>query len=467
MKVSLIIAADSYKYSHYALFPASVKNNNSYIESRGVDLKSGLPADSEVVFFGLQAWIKEYLNTPITAKDIERARKMITAHGLPFNAEQWYIIVNESNGILPIRIQAIPEGTPVATHVALVQVRATDDRFAWLASFVETAILRAVWYPTTVATLSREVKKIIKKYLDKSSDETAANLPFKLHDFGARGVSSSESAQLGGMAHLVNFMGTDTVEALFAAEEYYNADGPVGYSVPASEHSTITAWGRENEFDAYTNMVDKFAKPGSIVSCVSDSYNIYNAVDNLWPALKDKMNGATLVIRPDSGNPIDVLSKILPSLAGTFGFTVNSKEYQVLNGVRILWGDGINITSIQNILHHVVVNMGYSAENFVFGMGGALLQKVDRDTLKFAMKTNAVLIDDEWVDVYKDPIDEPFKKSKAGVLTTVMTPRRKIVTMREDEAVFSETRLLNTVWDNGKLLLDMDFDTVRENAKVK
>lgn len=465
-KVPLILQADSYKYSHFRLFPNGITNNNSYIESRGIDEQSMLPKDAEVVFFGLQILLKEYLTVRVTKQDIARAKALIPAHGEPFNEEDWNIIVDEHDGFLPIVIFALPEGAVIHPGVAMVQVRATDPRFAWLASFVETTILRAVWYPSTVATVSREGKKIIKRFLDKTSDDPS-QIMFKLHDFGGRGVSSSESAQIGGVAHLVNFMGTDTVEALVAAQDYYNVEGAAAYSVPASEHSTMTSWGRENEALAIENAIDVFAGDYPIVSIVSDSYDIFNAVRVIYPALKEKIvaSGSTVVVRPDSGDPITTPTTVVKLLAESFGTTTNSKGYKVLNNVRVLQGDGINLKSIYEILS-VLEKSGFAADNIVFGMGGALLQKVDRDTLKFAQKTNAVEKDGEWIDVYKDPLGSGFKKSKAGVLATYKTDSGIYRTVRKEELDEYEDALV-PVFRDGKILVDWTLDEVRARAEVK
>ena len=183
-------------------------------------------------------------------------------------------IVNAHGGRLPVRIRAVPEGTLVPVHHVLATIENTDPACAWLTSFLETALLR-VWYPTTVATNSWATKQLIARYLDQTGDP--AGLPFKLHDFGARGVSSLESAMLGGLSHLVNFMGTDTMSALLGARVYYG-EPMAGFSIPAAEHSTITAWGRDGEAAAYRNMLRQFAKPGSIVAVVSDSYDLDHAV---------------------------------------------------------------------------------------------------------------------------------------------------------------------------------------------
>ena len=467
---TIIGRGDSYKYSHFAQYPKGTENNNSYIESRGIDT-TVLPKDSEVIFFGLQMFIKRYLTKPITLTEVNKAEKMITAHGLPFNRSAWMDIIDRYQGKLPIVIEALPEGTPISPGNAMVQVRATDPAFAWLASFVETAILRSVWYPSTVATLSRECKKIIKKYLDKTTDDEIIPgvLPFRLHDFGARGVSSGESAEIGGLAHLVNFMGTDTVEALFVAEEFYGSEGPVGFSIPASEHSTMTSWGLENESAAYENMMEVYGKDGALISIVSDSYDIFNAVENIYGGeLRDKiLNGDfTLVVRPDSGNPIKTPARVIELLWEKFGGTVNSKGYKVLHkNVRVIQGDGINLESLENILI-LVTGMGFSAENLAFGMGGGLLQSVNRDTLKFAMKTSAVQINNEWKDVWKQPVNEPFKKSKKGIQAVIkQSGRFKTIPF---SSLGRDKNYLKKIWKNGSFTgKEETFEEIRKRAELK
>lgn len=466
---TIIGRGDSYKYSHFKQYPKNIENNNSYIESRGVEPGNDMiPTDAEVVFFGLQAFIKQYLSTRITKEMVDRVEAMVTAHGEPFHREGWMKIVTKHDGYLPIEIFALPEGMPTIPGTAMVQVRATDPDFAWLASFVETTILRAVWYPSTVATVSRETKKIIKNYLDETADNEVIPdvLAFRLHDFGQRGVSSGESAAIGGLAHLINFMGTDTVESLWLAEEAYNANGPVGFSIPASEHSTITAWGKDNEVDAFENIIDEYGGEGKLYACVSDSFDIYDAVTNKWGGkLKDKVenNGGTLVVRPDSGDPVEVSVWVVMELARIFGTTVNSKGYKVLAPcVRVIQGDGVNPVTIRLILEKLK-EKGFSAENIAFGMGGALLQKIDRDILHFAMKTNAVKINGEWKDVFKDPVGMEFKKSKAGILA-VIEREGKLLTIREDELLPNEKSLLERVWKNGQLLVDWNFEEVRNKA---
>ncbi|HEX7323748.1 MAG TPA: nicotinate phosphoribosyltransferase [Rhodanobacteraceae bacterium] len=461
---NLILNADSYKASHWLQYPPGTDATFFYLESRG-------GVYERTLFFGLQSILKEYLARPITQAMIEAARTFLAAHGEPFNEAGWQHIVDAHGGRLPLRIRAVPEGAVVPTHQALMTVESTDPACFWLPSYVETLLLR-VWYPTTVATLSWHVKQTLREYLERTSDDPAAQLPFKLHDFGARGVSSAESAAVGGMAHLVNFRGTDTMLGVLAAREYYGAE-MAGYSIPATEHSTITAWGKAHELDAYRNVLRQFAKPGAVVACVSDSYDLFHAIETMWGgALRDAViaSGATLVVRPDSGDPADIVHQTLKALNAAFGSTVNGKGYRVLNHVRVIQGDGVNPDSIRLILDRIT-HAKYSADNLAFGMGGALLQKVNRDTQKFALKCSAARIGGVWTDVFKDPVTDHGKASKRGRLTlarhrthgsfkTVVLPDGAIA---GDAAALGQgwEDAMATVWENGQLLRDWSFAEVR------
>jgi nicotinamide phosphoribosyltransferase len=463
---TMVTRTDSYKFSQFLQYPEGTTHVSSYIESRG--------GEDESVFFGLQAFIKEYLMKPITMNDVKRAEHIVQAHGLPFNREGWEIIVNEYGGKLPLEIQAVPEGTVMGTRNVQVQVVNTDSRLAWLTSYIETALLRAIWYPSTVATKSRKMKKVIAKALHETSDvPVMEQLLFKLHDFGARGASSAETATLGGMGHLINFMGTDTFEALEGVMQYYNTDQIVGFSIPASEHSTITSWGRENEVNAYENMIDRFAGEGKIYACVSDSFDIYAATRDLWgEKLRDKViaSGGTLVVRPDSGDPETVPVEIIEILAEKFGFTVNSKGYKVLPSyVRVIQGDGINEHSLPKIIENLK-KAGFSADNIAFGMGGGLLQAWNRDSLKYAMKASAIRINEgDWIGFSKDPITDKGKKSKQGRLGLVFEGGIGSAghrTLPEDLAN-KKGNILRTVFKNGELLIEDTFQEIRNRAELK
>jgi len=393
----LIFDIDSYKASHFKQLPDGTQFMYSVIESRK-DMKGFLLPYEGAVFFGLQRFIKTVLSPEyaITKEDVAYAEELYTAHGVPFNRAGWDRIVSVYGGLIPIRIKALPEGTIVPTRVPMVVVENTDPTMPWLTSLVETAILRSVWYPTTVATLSREMKRIMKFFLDETSDNPGA-IDFMLHDFGSRGVSSRESAEIGGMAHLVNFKGTDTVAALMGARHYYGAP-MAGFSIPASEHSTMTIWTKDGEVEAYRNMLRTHAKPGAIFACVSDSYDIFNAVANIWGGeLRDEVIalgniGARLVIRPDSGNPVEVILRLLEILGEKFGYTTNSKGYKVLpDYIRLIQSDGVNYNTA-HMIFSAMYEAKWSIENIALGMGGGLLQQVNRDDLGFAMKTTAAVV---------------------------------------------------------------------------
>ena len=787
---NIILDVDSYKVSHWKQYVPGAKSMFSYIESRG-----GL--FGETVFFGLQYLLKRYLEgSVVSVDDVEEAAKFYEGHGVPFNQDGWMRIARDLGGKIPVRIRAVPEGLIVPNHNALVTVKSTDPETFWVASWLETMLVR-LWYPINVCTISYNVRKLIKNFLDETCDNPEGELLFKLHDFGSRGVSSQESAAIGGAAHLVNFMGSDTVAGVRLANKYYNCS-MAGFSIPAcydekteiltengflpftdldeqtkigqytkegtiefvnhqgihsspnyngsmitfstkgktakidlvvtpnhrmvrrsektgkieiqeasnssfshrnvipqaglgvgscseftpldalkiafqadgsfvsrkehytgervgtrpirfslkkkrkierlrlilnklgydylecpaksrpgyiyfwvktpldvyfvkdlswikisslssewckkaveefslwdgqrkfdtfmyhnsdyfsasivqcvgilagfrsslqeyddprgnrkvqytvlmcssfnsrrgpgikkntinysgnvycvtvpsgmvvvrrngivvisgnSEHSTITSWGRLNEAKAYKNMLDQYAKPGGIVAVVSDSYDIYNACENIWGGiLKDDVvnSGATVVIRPDSGDPPTVVLKVLNILEDKFGVKINSKGYKVLNNVRVIQGDGVNLGSIEKILR-LIRDHKYSAENVAFGMGGALLQQHDRDTQRFAMKCSSIGLEDGTeIDVYKQPVTDVVKNSKRGRLDLV---RRQVIgsrhgpgckmlkTVKLEPGVSHEPdSVMETVFENGELLVNHSFDDIRKRV---
>ena len=452
---NILIDTDSYKASHFLQYPPNTTGMYSYVESRG-----GKYPDT--VFFGLQYYLEKYLSKPITEAMVLEAAEFFKAHGEPFPLEAWLYVARELGGKIPLRIKAVPEGMIVPTHNVLMTVESTDPKAFFAVTWFETMLMR-IWYPITVATQSNHIKRDILSWLEKSADNPQAEINFKLHDFGSRGVSSQESAEIGGASHLVNFMGSDTCAGVYAANKYYGIP-MAGFSIPAAEHSTITAWGKANEVEAFRNMLTQFAKPGSLVAVVSDSYDLWNAVENLWgTTLKDEVikSGATVIIRPDSGNPPEIVLEVLRKLDAKFGSTVNSKGFKVLNNVRVIQGDGINQESINEILHNAVVNGGYSATNIAFGMGGALLQQVNRDTQRFAYKCSEVTIDGVHIPVSKNPVTDPGKKSKAGRLALIEVRPGELITV---PATMHHTDLLELVFENGKLLRSETFDVIRRRA---
>jgi nicotinamide phosphoribosyltransferase len=460
MRHNIILMTDSYKLSHHKQYPEGTTNVYSYFESR-----TGAKYH-DTVFFGLQYILKEYFTGVVVTKEkLEQAKKLADAHVGPdiFNYDGWKYILEVHGGKLPLRIKAVPEGLPVTVSNILMSVEVTDAKCFWLTNYVETILVRA-WYSSTVATLSRHNKQTIMKYLEETGDPAGIN--FKLHDFGARGVSTAEQAAVGGAAHLVNFMGTDTIEAIAMLEDYYAPSGMPGFSIPASEHSTITSWTRAGEVEAMRNMLIKY--PKGLVACVSDSWDIINACANLWGSeLKDLIlaREGTLVVRPDSGDPIKLLPEIIGILGDKFGLTRNSKGYLVLNDkVRVIQGDGITAETIPVILE-ALKKAGYSADNLAFGSGGGLLQMVNRDTNRFAFKCSEAVVNGEHREVYKQPITDGSKTSKKGRLALIKNEKGEFETINEKN-LDGRKDILETVFENGEMVKEYTFDEIRKNAAL-
>lgn len=461
MGKSILLNTDSYKVGMWAMYPDNVRNVFSYIESRGGKHRN-------TVFVGPQAYIKEYLQTPLTKADVKEAVSIWTAHGLNVNEKGLYDLVNKHGGYLPLRIRSIAEGTILPVKNIMVSVEATDEEFRWLPTWIETSLLRAVWYPTTVATEGFHIKQDIRAALEKTGD--VAGLNFKLHDFGARGTSSYESSVLGGMAHLVNFAGTDTIAGVRGAMKYYGADVS-GFSIPASEHSISTSWGRENEA-GYVRQMIKASANQAIFANVADTYNVFEFVKMLGNELREDVialgdAGRTMVVRPDSGDPVEVPVKVIEMLLDLFGFEVNRKGFKVLPPfIRVIQGDGIERETIQRIIA-LLISKGISVDNIAFGMGGKLLGAPQRDDQKFAMKASAINVDGDWKGIAKDPITDPGKSSKQGRLTLVESRGLGSISVQtvDEKHVGNRRDLMKTIFENGELKNEISFEQVRKNAK--
>ena len=459
LAIGLICRTDSYKFSHPFAYPEEVKGMSSYGEAR-------VSRKTEIIPFGLQIFLKKFLTQRITAAHIDEAEAFALAHfGRPlFAREAWEKVVNVYGGYLPLIIRAAPEGTVLSGGLPIYSVTCLDEDLAWMSSGIETAILRAVWYPTTIATMDYQIKRKIKHYYEVTGSDLAM-LPFSLHDFGGRGVTSAEQAEIGGAAHTVNFMGSDTVEGVLAANFYYKTP-MAAFSVFATEHSVECSFGGGRE-DAirYIRQVLKNAPEGSIVSFVLDGYDVYREAELACTVLHDEIiaTKAKIVFRPDSGDMMEVVPRILALQARAFGTVKNAKGFLKVNNVGILQGYGIDHLAITMLLDRLIT-MGFSADNLVFGSGGALLQKVNRDTLKFAQKASAILVDGDWKGIAKDPITDPGKKSKEGIMTTVRSRMTgELMAARLDTGPineeFEDVHVL--VYNCGKLYNETTLDEVR------
>lgn len=440
---------DSYKFSHYNQYPEGTQQVFSYMEARGINNRSlGLHGVSDVdtiVFYGLQDYL-DLLACGITWDNIQEVQQVSMVHGVPFNSHGWLRLLHKYNGRLPLEIKALPEGSIVKPGTPLLTITNTDDEFPWLVGWFETLLMK-LWYPTTVATKSYHVKNMLKVYWDKTSDNPEG-VDFAYHNFGDRGSTSVAAAVCGGSAHLTQFKGTDNFGCLkYIQDVYYDPIGGLGYSIPASEHSTVTSWEKLGEFSMYESFLETY-KGSPMIACVLDSYDIYRAVKFVCRELNHKIESPeypTFVIRPDSGEPISVIRSIL-YIMETEGvsYTVNSKGYKVFNKYRILWGDGITPKVMQEVLD-MITKVGYASDNIAFGSGGDLMQNLNRDTLKFAIKCSAIKVNGTWRDVYKDPVTDKSKVSKKGIISS---PE------------------LQTVFRNGEVTKRTTFKEVRQRCLI-
>lgn len=453
--MNLILNTDSYKLSHFQGYPKGATQVYSYAESRGGRY-------DKILFLGLQAFIKKYLLKPITIYDINEADAFAKEHGEPFNLEGWMRILNVHGGYLPLVIKAVPEGTLVPVRNIIASVENTDPELPWLTSYIETALMR-IWYPITVATRIYNMKQNIKPFYDETSD--TGDMTFSVLDFSSRGVSSYETSQIGGLGHLVHFSGSDNIPAIMFAREYYHCP-MAAFSVPATEHSIMTSLSEaDDEQEAFEFLIDNMMQESGILSIVSDTYDVYEAAKKWDTILVEKIRrkNGTLVFRPDSGDMEEQIPILLYILAERFGYEVNSKGYKVLKNVKLLWGDGITEETVTQPFF-IALEHGYSADSIMTGSGGGLMsQDIDRDTCKFAFKASNVVINGEDIGICKTPATDSGKRSKRGRLALV----------KEDDEfrtirVFNGSYLgdhLRKVYENGRLLIDEDLDTIRKRIK--
>lgn len=459
---NFIIRSDAYKFTHWKQYPAGIRSVYSYLESRGGE-------SPRTCFFGLQYYLKEYLNgSVLDVADVEQARvfcRSLFGRDDFFNYEGWMRIATVHGGRLPVRIRAVNEGAWVQTSNVLMVMENTDPELPWLTNFLET-LLAKVWYTTSVATYSGSVASLLNQYAIQSGGVCG---PFSLNDFGYRGVSSEETGLLGGMAHLVHFSGTDTCLGIAGAMDYYSAIPGVGMSVFATEHSTTTSHGEANELSAMEGFIDAVG-PDGIVSIVIDSYNAYRVVDQYMGIdLRDKImsRNGRVVLRPDSGDPVEQVMYILNSLGRNFGYETNLMGYKVLPPqIGIIYGDFISYQMIDKIcVAMLAAGWAVDSRNVVFGMGGNLLQNTNRDTHKFAIKCSAIEnADGEWIDVWKNPVTMKSKASKRGRLGLIYDENAQHFTTVSENG--GDEDLMPVVFENGTILVEHTFQEIRNRAAM-
>lgn len=472
LKISLILQMDSYKFAHPFAYRRGIKAMTSYGAAR-------ISPDEFTISAGMQLLVNKLATEQITMADIDAAEAFSAAHfgSKLFYRQSWEKVVTEHNGFLPLTIRAAREGTKVKGNAPSYTVTAFGPDFYWMESAFETIMQRAIWYPTTIATLDYRIKQVIKaKYIETGAD--LSMLPFALHDFGARGVSSSETAAIGGAAHTFNFMGSDTVEGIVTANHYYR-NAMAAYSVYATEHSVECSFGlgSDEEIEYLRHQLRTAKDLGlQVISIVIDGRDYERCANALCTVLKDEIiaSGVKVVFRPDSGDMMVTVPKILAMQEKAFGSVVNkSGRYRKINYVGIIQGDGVDHNTIKELLDKIA-DLGYAADNVIFGSGGALLQKVNRDTFKFAQKASAILIEDEngndyWKGIAKDPVTDSGKKSVEGVLTLALnTETGEQETVRLDtgplDPKYIDLHVL--VYQNGKVYNMITLDEIRKNLEA-
>ena len=448
---NLILNTDSYKMSHFLGYPQGITEMYSYLESRGGRY-------DKIPFVGLQP-ILETLEQGVTIEDVEKANDFAQKHGVPFNYDGWMSIVYHLKGKLPVEIRALPEGTIARPGIPMLTIRNTHPDFAWLTSYLETMLLR-IWYPMTVAARIRSMKENIRPYYLETTDSGEVS-PFAILDFSSRGVSCSGQSEIGGMAYLMLFQGSDNVPAVDFVNKTYGVEMS-GFSVPATEHSIMCSFGQENEYQSFEYLIDNMAQDNGILSVVSDTWNIFGAVAK-WGLLKNKLEkrNITLVIRPDSGEIDEVLPEVLKLVDRHFDHEVNNKGYKVFKNVKVLWGDGIDEYT-GHLPFEIAQEMGISADSIMTGSGGGLMQKdIDRDTCKFAIKGSNVIVNGESRPISKAPITDKGKRSKAGKFSVERCKSGSLIYNVGE----SENDLLEPVFKDGEILRFNSLESIRERIE--
>lgn len=475
-KFNFIVAADSYKVSHKAQYPADTKFLYSVIVPR-----RGNGMTDEIVSMGINYLSACLANTKITREMIDEAEVEITEQGYFFDRKPWEMIADKMYGNLPLMICGVPEGLVVKPQTPLMAVMNTIDGFGWLASYVETFAQRVLWKMSTVATISRYCRKEIEHFM-KDTGADMSMLDYKLHNFGDRGADGYDAAIMAGIAHASVFSGSDCMAANRYIKEIYETDKPYLSSVDATEHSVMCSWSdaeNKDDFGAAVMAVERLeavverTKRGigiPLMSVVIDTYDSHRFVDEyLGKRLKQRIldSGGVLVARPDSDDPTVEPIEIVKLLDKNFGSTVNERGYKVLHpSVRVIQGDGINMRSITDIMSELKA-AGYSMDNLTFGMGGGLTHEAGRDEFSFSQKATARYDGEKWVSLLKEPKTDSGKKSLSGCVFVKSDDNgNPVVTSEQRTAAQRLNKYWKLYYNNGQREMVDTFDEVRARARV-
>jgi nicotinamide phosphoribosyltransferase len=441
--MNLLLHTDFYKINHGSQYPKGTTKVYSYLCAR----KGYGTEHNKVLFFGLKYYIEKYLKVP-TKEEVEEF--IVLADSICPLDQDTKDRVRSLVGLkeLPIRIKALPEFVSYPVGTPLVSVTNTHPDYFWLPNYIEGLLLK-LWYPCSVATLSNRYKEISDKYAEQTCDNDSHVL-YQVHDFGYRGCSSEESAAIAGAAFLINYKGSDNIIAAKLLNDYYPIRHSSASSVPATEHSVMCSSGPEGELETFERMLDLY--PTGIVSVVSDTYDYWNVIDNVLPALKDRIleRDGKFVVRPDSGDPEEIIPHTIDKLGNLFGYTTNSKGYKELNPkIGLIYGDAIYIERFERILHRLE-ELGWASSNLVVGVGGIMLQNHSRDDYGFAMKASYIEVNGEPRNIFKCPKTDTKKKSHKGMLAvTVDYIDNKLVinTIEECDRILENSGMMKVVYE--------------------
>lgn len=448
MHPNILLSVDGFKHSQAGLYPPGTTHVYSYIENR-----QGQYTYHTCVFFGLQYYLKKYLaGSVVTPERIDEAETLIS----DFDRKRWEYIVDRHGGRLPVSIRAVPEGSVVPISNVLLTVENTDPECYWLTNFLESILLQ-VWYGSTVATLSREMKMVILNALDRTGDPLT--IDFKLHDYSSRAAPSMEAAGVGGCAHLVNFKGSNNLAGLSVAQDYY--DCPMaGFNFPTADHGTITPWGEGHECGALLNLLEKF--PAGSISAVGDSFDLGRTCKDYWGQnLKDRVIGrqGEVYVNPDSGHPQEMAYGTVAALKNAFPLQQNEKGFYTLqSGIRILLVNGIDLEMLTKALESLESHR-YSADNISFGWSSF---NVNIETLRFAFNCSSVTVNGADMEVLKRPKWDTTKASKPGKLKLIHDGNA-FQTVGQGAAGVDQ---LVEIFRDGEILLTYTLDEIRQRAFV-
>ncbi|MCK5616795.1 nicotinate phosphoribosyltransferase [Candidatus Pacearchaeota archaeon] len=463
---NICLLADSYKINQHSMISPGTTDGFAYLAARpGADFE-------KTSFVGLQALVMERLiGRVVTQAKIDFAADFLEKHfgdATCFNREGWEHILKCYGGVLPVTIRAVPEGTnvPVGKGNALmtIETEKNDPKIVFLKGYLETYLLH-VWNSSTAATLCGEIKNICWEALKKAGSPIEG-LDFMLHDFGYRAAASVHGAGATGLGQLVPFRGTDTIAGLIQGFKYYGCE-MAGFSITATEHSIMTARGEEGEREIFLRLL--LDNPTGPLAVVIDSYDTLRFILKYALEFKDIIlaRDGKLVFRPDSGNPVEMTCEVIHALGSVFGFTEEDRGdhgvYQVLNPkVGALWGDGIDMEGVHDILFEIVMYEKVCPTCLVFGMGGHLHTGISRGTQNIAFKNSAERVENVWIDVRKNPKTDPSKASMGGRLELVDRDG-EVITVRREAVLPDDIELFRTVLKDGKLESVYLLEDVREN----